>query len=145
MAENIGAKMLRDPMWRLLLILITCTLSSCFGFIDFRIHWLDSYWIAFNSVILVFFPLGSLDFPKKNLQISGLEIINWAVSSLVANLGKIIEVLAFSVETFTYAHWTQLFSVWYPHSQLDQMLSSPGILCFPFRATLSSVVAASHM
>lgn len=89
--------MLSDPMWRLLLILITCTLSSCLGFIDFRVHWLDSYWIAFNSVILVFFPLGSLDFPKKNLRISGSEIINWAVSSPVANLGKIIEVLAFSV------------------------------------------------
>ena len=97
MAETIGAKMLRDPLWRLLLILITCTLSSCLGFINFRVHWLDSYWIAFNSVILVFFPLGSLDFPKKNLQISGLELINWAVSSLVANLGNIVEVLAFGV------------------------------------------------
>lgn len=74
MAESIGAKLLRDPMWRLLLI--TCTLSSCLGFIDFRVHWLDSYWIVFNSVILLFFSLGCLDFPKKNLQISGLELIN---------------------------------------------------------------------
>ena len=95
MAESIGAKLLRDPMWRLLLI--TCTLSSCLGFIDFRVHWLDSYWIVFNSVILLFFSLGCLDFPKKNLQISGLELINWAVSSLVAHLGKIVHVLTFSV------------------------------------------------